>query len=228
MRYGDLLRDLRNPNLSRARLDEIVRIFNEFGDREEKYRSWTQPIDSGIDSAAIRFPFERIFFNELEYNTASLRIPIPPDYKHLLITGIGRTTATPATAQEQSLNFTFNDDTNQNYQWSAASGGSYGASGQSNDLQSNLPFGMFNTDNCPANTASSFWCFIPHYNGPFWKMALAIVAGQRRAADAKPESALFTGFWKNTNPIFSMTAVPGGGLGGQLKAGSVVSVYGIL
>jgi hypothetical protein len=42
VRFGDLLRDLRNPNLSKQRLDEIVRIFNELGDREEKYRGWLQ------------------------------------------------------------------------------------------------------------------------------------------------------------------------------------------
>lgn len=38
---GDMLRELRDPNLSLQRLDEIVRLFNEVGDREQKYKSWT-------------------------------------------------------------------------------------------------------------------------------------------------------------------------------------------
>src|SRR5690349_9999725 len=42
MKYGDMLRDLRDPNTSQARLDEIYRLFNELGDREEKYKGWTQ------------------------------------------------------------------------------------------------------------------------------------------------------------------------------------------
>ena len=39
IRYGDLLRELaQNP--SEARLAEIQRVFNEFSDREARYRSW--------------------------------------------------------------------------------------------------------------------------------------------------------------------------------------------
>lgn len=41
-RLGDLLMDLRNPNLSQMRLNEIQRIFNELDDRDQSYRSWLQ------------------------------------------------------------------------------------------------------------------------------------------------------------------------------------------
>lgn len=229
-RYGDLLRDLRNPNLSNQRVEDIVRQFNEFGDREERYKAWTQPIDGRIDSRAIKFPFDRIYFNELETNVSSLRIPLPPEFTHLLVTGIGRTTATPATSQGQSLNFTFNGDTGANYQWSDVFGNNAGASGQSFNSQSNLPFGMFDTDNCPTDAASSFWTFISDYNRPsFWKMCLSLIAMQKTTASATDsESVLMTGFWKNKNAIQYMDVVPGGGLGGNLKAGSMIAVFGIL
>jgi hypothetical protein len=44
-RLGDLLQDLRNPNLSRQRLDEIVREANEFYDKANKANAWTSAID---------------------------------------------------------------------------------------------------------------------------------------------------------------------------------------
>lgn len=47
IRYGDLLREfyygLKDGNLPAARLDEIVRIFNEFAQREDVYKSWLLP-----------------------------------------------------------------------------------------------------------------------------------------------------------------------------------------
>ena len=235
-RYGDLLREfydgVKSGNMDAGRLSEIQRTFNELSDREAVYKSWAQTGTQKINPAAMRLPVEQIYSVELTENTASLTIEIPPTYKHLLFTGIGRTTATPGTPQEQSLNFTFNDDTATNYQWSAVAGGSTlfsasGASGATNDTQSNLPFGMYNTANTTSNSASSFFTWIPHYTGPFWKMALSIVAGQRRT-DATAESAVFTGFWKSTSPISKVTVVPGGGLGGSLKSGSVLAIYGWL
>lgn len=42
MKLGDMIRDLRNPNLSKQRLDDIVRQLNEFGDREERYKAMLQ------------------------------------------------------------------------------------------------------------------------------------------------------------------------------------------
>ena len=39
-KLGDIMLELRDPNLSPNRLEEIQRIFNELGDREEKYKSW--------------------------------------------------------------------------------------------------------------------------------------------------------------------------------------------
>lgn len=46
-RIGDMLREMRNPNLSRRREDEIVRLLNELGEREEKYKE-TLAVDGKI------------------------------------------------------------------------------------------------------------------------------------------------------------------------------------
>lgn len=227
MKYGDMLKEIRNPDTPLARVEEIARIFNEFGAREDKYKTWTQFADSKINPMALVLPFERIYENEIEIDTASLTIPIPPDFTHLLVTGIGRTTATPGTAQEQSLNFTFNADTATNYQWSYVASRSGAVAVDDQNTQSNLPFGMFNTDNCVANSASSFYTFLPHYNGNFWKMCISMIAGQKTTTATGTETALMSGFWKSTEPIRTMEIVPGGGLGGNLKTGSLIVVYGM-
>lgn len=227
MRYGDMLKEMRNPNTTPARVEEISRIFNEFGAREDKYRSWTQFASSKINPAVLALPFERVYEREIDIDTASLTIPIPPDFVHLMLVGIGRTTATPGTPQEQSLNVTFNDDTGTNYQWSYIGSRSGVVVLDDNNSQSNLALGLFNTDNTAANSASSFFCWFPHYNGTFWKMCLSILAGQKTTTAAGTESTLMTGFWKSTDPIRSMQIVPGGGLGGNLKAGSLITVYGM-
>jgi hypothetical protein len=41
-KLGDMLKEMRDPNLSQSRQDEIVRLLNEMGEREEKYKSWLQ------------------------------------------------------------------------------------------------------------------------------------------------------------------------------------------
>lgn len=46
-KLGDMLREMRKPELSKTREDEIVRIANEMSDREEKYKSWLQKTGSG-------------------------------------------------------------------------------------------------------------------------------------------------------------------------------------
>lgn len=39
-RLGDMLLELRDPQLDHGRQEEIRRLLNEIGDREEKYKSW--------------------------------------------------------------------------------------------------------------------------------------------------------------------------------------------
>lgn len=39
-RLGDLMREMRDPNLSPTREEEITRLLNEFSGREEIYKSW--------------------------------------------------------------------------------------------------------------------------------------------------------------------------------------------
>lgn len=46
MKYGDFLKEIRDPDLSASRVEEIVRQFNDFGAREEKYKSWLDFADS--------------------------------------------------------------------------------------------------------------------------------------------------------------------------------------
>ncbi len=58
MRYGDFLRDFANPATSVARKNEIVRLFNELGDRDQKYRTWLQFANSSpkLDHPTITSP----------------------------------------------------------------------------------------------------------------------------------------------------------------------------
>ena len=61
-RYGDMLREfydgIKNNNLSDVRLYEIVRVFNELSERENKYRTWIKQGSDKIDASKIeRIPF---------------------------------------------------------------------------------------------------------------------------------------------------------------------------
>lgn len=66
-RYGDLLREfyegMRSGNLPQNRLDEIVRIFNELSQREDKYKSWINFGSGKINPNMIEkipFPLEAV------------------------------------------------------------------------------------------------------------------------------------------------------------------------
>lgn len=39
---GDIIKEMRDPSTPEQRVDEIVRLLNEMGNREEKYKSWLQ------------------------------------------------------------------------------------------------------------------------------------------------------------------------------------------
>lgn len=45
-KYGSMLRELMNEATTQARKDEIFRLFDEFSEREEKYKSWLQRVGS--------------------------------------------------------------------------------------------------------------------------------------------------------------------------------------
>lgn len=236
IKFGDkLIAGLQSAgvlNPSRALPDDLRSLQNDLNslwDDHQVMRGWLQTGQSRIAQAAVRFPFTPIYSEVLAVDTASITIPMQnPICTHLIVTGSGRTTATPANATMQSLNFTFNGDTGTNYKWAIVYGNGSGPFGAANDTQSNLPFGGYNTDNCPAGSASSFFTFIPHYRGGFWKSCISIIAAERIPGAPITEVDAFGGTWKSTAVIEKMTVVPGGGLGGSLKAGSILSVYGIL
>lgn len=57
-KYGSMLRELMNNQATQARKDEIFRLFDEFSEREEKYKSWLQRVGSNptLESPRISNP----------------------------------------------------------------------------------------------------------------------------------------------------------------------------
>lgn len=55
-KLGDLLLELRDPNTSDARLEEIARFYNELGEREEKYKSLLTTSGIKLESPQISKP----------------------------------------------------------------------------------------------------------------------------------------------------------------------------
>lgn len=227
-RYGDMLQELLSPlNVDPSKLDNLQKSLNDLWDRESVYRLWLKRSDKRIDKSVLDLAIAPIYTHVLESNKSSLVIPISGDFKHLFIMGMGRNTSSPATAQALTVNFRFNEDsTSGNYYWATIFLTGTAPTGANAGTAASLPLGYFNSSNCPSDTSSGFFAIIPHYTSLFYKTGLSFLSGERTAnAGSPPDAALVTGFWKGTAPIQSLTVFDGGG--GDLAAGSAISVYGL-
>src|SRR3990167_529740 len=111
-KLGDMLLEMRDPNLSPQRQGEITRLLNELGDREEKYKAWLD-IKGNVDWKYLNLPFYPIYSEVLATDKASISIDVPQSYKHLIFFGSGRNTAAGTSAFVLAAQF--NGDSGSNY-----------------------------------------------------------------------------------------------------------------
>ena len=223
-RLGDMIREIRNPNLSRQRLEEIVRELNEFGDRSEKQKSWTRFADSRINPDVIDFQFELLFSSVLEADKASVVINnIPTTFRNIIIMASGSITS----ANGGNVWAQFNDDTGgANYSWQFVKADGATISGGEDSTFHGVALGVFGTTGAGAGVNGSFRAEILHLQGPWKKNVLS------HAYTAEFNDLYVLGStWAKTEPIYKIeifgtdnTLVKGTT---NLAAGSLFTIYGV-
>jgi hypothetical protein len=228
-RYGDLLKELyqgiKNNNLSDVRMDEIVRVFNEFSDRENKTSSWLRLQDNRIGTDFLDLPINVIYSTVLENNKASILIdPLTTDYRSLIIIGSGCINQ----ASGGNIWCQFNGDTVvTDYAYQLISGAGAVVGGLEDTTFHGCALGVFGTTGAGAGVNGSFRAEIPHYTSSVWKKN---VLAQTFTAEFN-DLYLVGSFWAGTSPITSIeifgtdnTLAKGTA---SILAGSLITVLGV-
>lgn len=170
----------------------------------------------------VPMPFFPIFNETLEVTQSSFSIPIvPQDYNHLLVLCNGRSTF--ASVGPTTLDATFNGDTAANYGWQTDYISNGATVSNTKDYASyDASIGMLECDSSPAGESSSSFCFIPNYRSNLHKQLLLFSSG---VGSAHSTIGFVGSVWRTTSPILSMSFQPDQG---DIKAGSIISIYGIL
>lgn len=224
-RYGDLLREfydgMKAGSLSEQRLNEIVRIFNEFGQREDIYKSW-MGLDGNIKPEKMNLPIEPIYLETLSEDKAEIVIdPLPTKYKHLMFIGSGRTNG--AGTANRALCAEFNGDSGSNYNEQDIYGVT--TTPTASRLYANIYFyvGMLAEGGQAAGKAGSFFSVLPHYgNNSLYKSGMLMCTASN---GVNYHSILATSFWNSTDPITRIRLFSSSD---SIAAGSVISLYGML
>lgn len=224
-RYGDLLREfydgMKNNDLSEVRLTEIVRVFNEFGQREDVYRSWIGS-DGKVKPEKMNLPIEPIYLETLSANKSEIVIdPLPTKYKHLMFIGSGRTTG--AGTANRALCAEFNSDSGSNYNEQDVYGVTTSAIASSLYANTYFYVGMLAEGGQAAGKAGSFFSVLPHYgNNSLYKSGVMMATASN---GSNYHSILATSFWNNTATISRIRLFSSSD---SIAAGSVISLYGML
>lgn len=225
LRYGDMLREfyqgMKNDNLSEVRLNEIVRVFNEFSGREQIYQSWLGA-DGKVKPDKINLPMELIYQETLAATKSEIVIdPLPTKYNHLMFIGSGRTTGV-GTAN-RALCAEFNSDNGNNYNEQDVYGVT--TTPTSSGLYGNIYFyvGMLAEGGQAAGKAGSFFSVVPHYgNNSLYKSGMMMCTASN---GSNYHSILATSFWNSTDTITRIRLFPSTD---SLAAGSIISLYGLM
>lgn len=204
-----------NTPLPQAEFDTLERLVNEERAEAEKQRAWIRVQDGRIGVENLDLPFALIHSEIVLTDTASLTIPIPSGYNHLLILGSGKSDA------GGTVFMNFNGDTGAtNYSFNDIEANGVGASIITvGDLTyPAIPIGSFLTT-AGGTAPGSFVCFIPHYaESTYQKTAVS--------QSIIPTRALyFTGNWISAASIESITFTITGG--NNILAGSILTLYGM-
>lgn len=218
--FSDLLVKIaQNKNLTPSELADLER----FGRETQSRNAFVGGNTTAHGSLAVPTPFFPIYSEVLQVDTASLTINIPGGYKHLMIMGQSRSTEA---AYANVLRARFNGDTGTNYREQYHGGQNASASIGAFTAQAYFSIGDVNGTSATTGAAGGYVVFIPHYtNNVFWKNAMSIRGIPLVNASSEDLNILLSAFWQSTAKIETMTFFPAAG---NILAGSIISVYGIL
>ena len=183
--------------------------------------SWQRGQDKKVNPVYLDLPFVPIYSNVLEQDTLSITIQIPSNYNHLFLMGAGRTTFA---GYNDAIIGTFNDDSGANYrhQYDGAQNTTQLAAQATG--RTSFIFGDFTGTSASSGAQGSFFSFIPHISGGFWKTIISLRGiSQWSATDLV--NIFYTAHWENTSRITSIKVSSANGA--NLLAGSLFSVLGI-
>lgn len=169
----------------------------------------------------IKFPFAPIYSEVFATDKAAFTIPIPADYKHLILVSAGRTTS--ADNFTDPFRVQYNGDTGTNYITQSVYGTSTTAAALEGLTQAYATVGALAGGGTSAGKSATCFTFFPHYGARnIHKGSIMIQAGN--SSGGGYTALLQASFWKDTSPIQSMYLFPSSG---DIASGSVVSLYGI-
>lgn len=188
-------------------------------DVNNSVKNW-QNIDGKIKNNFLNLPISVISSAVLEKNVSDVTIQIPSNYKHLLVMGQGRTTHVDWAS---GLYIAFNGDHGNNYR--TINDGAIGLAQSAQQFTTTeAPVGAFQATYGSAGASGSFFSFIPHINSDLWKSVLTLYSISEYNA-TNSELQFHASFWKNTSRITSINIIPENG---EILAGSLISVYGVV
>lgn len=211
-----LLKIANNARLTPSELDDLGR----FGTATEQRNAFVGGNTSAGGALNVPTPFFPIYSEVFQAVTASVTIPIPSGFKHLMILGNGRTTFASAA---ENIYCRFNADSGANYDHETIYRLNNTSSGNQDLALTAVVVGTFAAGSSDANTSGNLVAFIPNCQSPFFKGATAIGGGYFTAAAG---AIVFTDFgqWESTATIQSVTLLPEAG---SFAAKTALSVYGI-
>jgi len=218
MRFSDLLAKLANQDrLTPQELDQLKRYGNETEQRNSFVAGNTTP--SG--DLKVPQPFGFIYFNKLAVDTASITIPIPSNYNHLMVFGNGRITSA---AYYERVGGRFNGDAGANYTYQNLQSVTTFPASAAFINDTSVSFGTFAAASASADARGSFWTTVTDVQGDAWKGLLSL-RGLRYIDATNPVGGYIAGHWQSNSKVQSMTLLPDTG---SFVAGSIFSVYGLL
>lgn len=230
MRLQDLMMKVINDEpLDESEKEQVRQGFSVLEETSQMVKTWQIPQSKNLNPDYITSAFEIIKSEVLEKDVASLVVTIPSIYNHLLIFSAGRTDYVgDGTLDTDFLGMTFNDDAGANYQFSVlyTFNDATPSVETSYSVLSDVYASVWASDNAVANSTNGGFCFIPHYKGNFYKQALTLTGALDYSNTNNPNISIYNGTWLNTSPIEKITFATVL-TGANLKAGSVISIYGM-
>lgn len=221
-RYDEQLRALGGQGVAESmEAKDLTRALNELGDRDEKLKSWLPTgVDSVNASKVAGLPLVTIYSQVLEDDYASLVIPIPPNVKHVLLFGTGRTTGA---VYYSDIRMRFNGDTSSTYINEQFNAANTTVSAAMSLLVNFLIAGQFSGANAAAGETGSLAAIIFNVQQSTWKWGLTIDGVKDTATTVLAQ--LLASAWTGSDQLSSITVYAGSG---NLASGSVFSVLGIV